>query len=68
VQKACQEHGVKVIVLKADMTSTADAKRAVNEAKEQLGGLDLILANAVRWCFTLRCLRGSIGLGKEELI
>jgi [acyl-carrier-protein] S-malonyltransferase len=47
VQKACEEHGVKAIVLKADMTSTADARRAVKEAKEQLGGLDLILANAV---------------------
>jgi NAD(P)-dependent dehydrogenase (short-subunit alcohol dehydrogenase family) len=68
VQKACQEHGVKAIVLKADMTSTTDAKRAVNEAKEQLGGLDLILANAVRWCFALRCLRGRVDLRKEELM
>jgi NAD(P)-dependent dehydrogenase (short-subunit alcohol dehydrogenase family) len=30
-----------------DMTSTADAKRAVQEAIEELGGLDIILANAV---------------------
>jgi hypothetical protein len=29
------------------MTSTADAKRAVQEAIEGLGGLDIILANAV---------------------
>ena len=30
------------------MTSTADAKRAVRETIEKLGGLDLIIANAVR--------------------
>ncbi|KAL1797243.1 hypothetical protein ACET3X_003849 [Alternaria dauci] len=46
VQKACEAHGVKAIVIKADMTSTADAKRAVRETIEQLGGLDVVLANA----------------------
>lgn len=30
-----------------DMTSTAEAKRAVKETIEQLGGLDIIIANAV---------------------
>jgi hypothetical protein len=29
------------------MTSTAEAKRAVQETIKELGGLDLILANAV---------------------
>ena len=29
------------------MTSTAEAKRAVRETIEQLGGLDIVLANAV---------------------
>ncbi|KAF2117544.1 short chain dehydrogenase/reductase [Lophiotrema nucula] len=46
VRAACEEHGVKAVILKADMTSTADAKRAVEEAKEALGGLDIIIANA----------------------
>jgi hypothetical protein len=30
-----------------DMTSTAEAKRAVQETIKELGGVDLILANAV---------------------
>jgi hypothetical protein len=30
------------------MTQTSEAKRAVQETIEKLGGLDLILANAVR--------------------
>jgi NAD(P)-dependent dehydrogenase (short-subunit alcohol dehydrogenase family) len=34
-----------------DMTSTADAKRAVEEAIEKLGGIDVIVANAVRNSF-----------------
>ncbi|KAF2833378.1 short chain dehydrogenase/reductase [Ophiobolus disseminans] len=46
VQKACQDLGVKAVIIKADMTSTADAKRVVKEAVDGLGGLDLILANA----------------------
>jgi [acyl-carrier-protein] S-malonyltransferase len=47
VQKACEELGVKAVVIKADMTNTADAKRAVQETIKQLGGLDLVVANAV---------------------
>jgi len=31
------------------MTQTSEARRVVQEAIEKLGGLDLILANAVRW-------------------
>jgi NAD(P)-dependent dehydrogenase (short-subunit alcohol dehydrogenase family) len=46
VQKACEEQGVKAVVIKADMTSTAEAKRAVQETIKQLGGLDIIIANA----------------------
>jgi len=46
VQTQCQELGVKAVLIKADMTSTSDAKRAVEETIEQLGGLDIILANA----------------------
>ncbi|KAI4681840.1 uncharacterized protein J4E84_007436 [Alternaria hordeiaustralica] len=46
VQKACQECGVKAVVIKADMTSTDEARRAIKETIEQLGGLDVIIANA----------------------
>ena len=48
VQKACEEHGVKAVIIKADMTVTSDAKMAVQETIKQLGGVDIILANAVR--------------------
>jgi NAD(P)-dependent dehydrogenase (short-subunit alcohol dehydrogenase family) len=47
VAKACEEAGVKAVVIRADMTSTAEAKRAVQETIKQLGGVDIILANAV---------------------
>ena len=33
-----------------DMTSTDEARRAVRETIEQLGGIDIVLANAVRTC------------------
>ncbi|KAH6639444.1 short chain dehydrogenase/reductase [Boeremia exigua] len=46
VQKRCQAEGVKAVVIKADMTNTDEARRAVQEATEQLGGLDIVLANA----------------------
>ncbi|USP76653.1 putative galactose dehydrogenase GalD [Curvularia clavata] len=46
LQKKCEELGVKVVVIKADMTSTSDARRAVQETIKELGGLDLIIANA----------------------
>lgn len=47
VAKQCQIHNVKTITIKADMTSTAEAKRAIRETVERLGGLDLIISNAV---------------------
>ncbi|KAH7389636.1 short chain dehydrogenase/reductase [Phaeosphaeria sp. MPI-PUGE-AT-0046c] len=46
VKGECETHGVKAVVIKADMTSTTDARRAVRETIEKLGGLDLIIANA----------------------
>jgi NAD(P)-dependent dehydrogenase (short-subunit alcohol dehydrogenase family) len=46
VQKACEAQGVKAVIIKADMTSTTEARRAVQEAKQLLGGLDIIIANA----------------------
>jgi NAD(P)-dependent dehydrogenase (short-subunit alcohol dehydrogenase family) len=49
VQKECQEAGVKAVLIKADMTNTDEARRAVKETVELLGGIDIVLANAV--CF-----------------
>ncbi|PSN63908.1 short chain dehydrogenase/reductase [Corynespora cassiicola Philippines] len=46
VQKACEAHGVKAVVIKADMTSTAECHRAVDETIKLLGGLDIVVANA----------------------
>jgi short-subunit dehydrogenase len=47
VANECAKHGVKTALIKADMTSTQEARRAVQETIEQLGGVDLIIANAV---------------------
>lgn len=47
VQKACEEYGVKAVVIQADLTLTSGAKRAVQETIKQLGGLDLIISNLV---------------------
>jgi NAD(P)-dependent dehydrogenase (short-subunit alcohol dehydrogenase family) len=47
VADACSALGVKAVCIKADMTDTAEARRAVREAIEKLGGLDLVLSNAV---------------------
>lgn len=46
VQRQCQEAGVQAVVIKADMTNTDEARRAVRETIEQLGGIDIVLANA----------------------
>jgi NAD(P)-dependent dehydrogenase (short-subunit alcohol dehydrogenase family) len=35
------------MIVKADMTVTADARRAVRETVAGLGGLDIIISNAV---------------------
>ena len=47
IQKQCQQAGVKAVLVKADMTNTDEAGRAVQETVEQLGGIDIVLANAV---------------------
>ncbi|CAO2658457.1 Nn.00g061800.m01.CDS01 [Neocucurbitaria sp. VM-36] len=46
VKQACQAEGVKAVIIKADMTSTSEAKRAVQDTIELLGGIDVIIANA----------------------
>ncbi|KAL6706175.1 hypothetical protein ACN47E_006091 [Coniothyrium glycines] len=46
IKKECEAHGVKAILVKADMTSTEEARRAVRETVEGLGGVDIVVANA----------------------
>lgn len=46
IASECEKHGVKTITIKADMTSTSEARRAVRDTVEGLGGLDLIISNA----------------------
>ncbi|KAF2656860.1 short chain dehydrogenase/reductase [Lophiostoma macrostomum CBS 122681] len=46
VRKECESHGVKAVLVKADMCDTKDVKRSVEEATEKLGGLDIIIGNA----------------------
>lgn len=57
-------------MIKADMTSTAEAKRAVQETIKQLGGLDIILANAVSLFGVIWGLGGrgaKIIIGMDEI-
>jgi hypothetical protein len=53
IASACEKHGVKSMIVKADMTVTADARRAVRETVEGLGGLDIIISNAVSFEYDL---------------
>ncbi|KAF1835063.1 short chain dehydrogenase/reductase [Decorospora gaudefroyi] len=46
VKTECEALGVRAVVVKADMTDTTEARRAVQETIEKLGGLDIVLANA----------------------
>lgn len=55
VQRQCQEAGIKAVIIKADMTNTDEARRAVQETIEQLGGIDIVLANAVRFSSLIKC-------------
>lgn len=55
VQRQCQEAGIKAVIIKADMTNTDEARRAVQETIEQLGGIDIVLANAVRFASLIEC-------------
>ncbi|KAF2279657.1 short chain dehydrogenase/reductase [Westerdykella ornata] len=46
VAAKCAEKGVKAVTVRADMCSTAEAKRSIEETIEKLGGLDIVIANA----------------------
>lgn len=47
VQKACQDLGVQAITLAADMGIQADAEGIIDQTVERLGGLDIVVSNAV---------------------
>jgi len=47
VQKACQDLGVQAITLAADMGVQAEAEGIVEQTVERLGGLDIVVSNAV---------------------
>ncbi|KAF2872695.1 short-chain dehydrogenase/reductase-like protein SDR [Massariosphaeria phaeospora] len=42
----CVAKGVRAVVVRADMCSTDECRRCVDEAIEGLGGLDIVMANA----------------------
>lgn len=46
VKAECEKHGVKAVTIKADMTLTSECKRVVEETIKQLGGIDIVIANA----------------------
>jgi NAD(P)-dependent dehydrogenase (short-subunit alcohol dehydrogenase family) len=48
VKAECEKHGVKAVTIKADMTLTSECKRVIEETIKQLGGIDIVIANAVR--------------------
>ena len=56
----CEKHGVKAVTIKADMTSTSECKRVVEETIKQLGGIDIVIANAVRTSLLLSPLSSGV--------
>ncbi len=46
-----REHGMDAVVIKADLAERAQAERAVEEAVDALGGLDVVVSNAAAAVF-----------------
>ncbi|KAF2256628.1 short chain dehydrogenase/reductase [Trematosphaeria pertusa] len=46
VQRECEALGVKAVTIKADMCDTKESMRAVEDTIKQLGGIDIVIANA----------------------
>ncbi|KAJ4357902.1 uncharacterized protein N0V89_002479 [Didymosphaeria variabile] len=46
VVKECEKQGVKAVALKGDMSNTSECRRVVDETIKQLGGIDIVIANA----------------------
>lgn len=49
VEQETRKHGTRVESFKADLGKTADAKKLVDFARERLGRLDILVANAGIW-------------------
>lgn len=49
VEQDARKHGTRVESLKADLSRMADAKKMVEFARERLGRLDILVANAGIW-------------------
>src|ERR1700730_6105379 len=49
VEQETRKHGTRVESFKADLGKTADAKKLVDFARERLGRLDILVANAGLW-------------------
>lgn len=49
IQQEARKHGTRVECLKANLARVADAERLVNFAADQLGRLDILVANAGIW-------------------
>jgi glucose 1-dehydrogenase len=47
VQQACQQHGVRAEIVAADMGEQSQAEGIVDQAADALGGLDIVVSNAV---------------------
>lgn len=47
VQKECRKYGVQAVTIAADMGIEKDAERVVDESIAALGGLDIVVSNAV---------------------
>ena len=47
VQRECEKFGVKAVTIAADMGLQADAERVVDETVSALGGMDIVVSNAV---------------------
>jgi len=49
VEQEARKHGTRIESLKADLGKMSDAKKLVQYAREQLGRLDILVANAGIW-------------------
>jgi len=59
-----EQYGVRVLVICADVGSDRECQRLVKETIEGLGGLDVIVSNAVGFVFSLGSLsEGKVGEG-----
>ncbi|PVI07963.1 short chain dehydrogenase/reductase [Periconia macrospinosa] len=45
VASECEGHGVKTVLIKANMTSTDECSRVIEETIKALGGIDIIISN-----------------------